>query len=175
MIATLFFCLGLSCLSSKNASEVKPPTPVNAPTPQPTAPMLTQHDQLQNHIGQTVQIKGLVRRMKAGTALEIDGARVWCSNADLSDVANQHIVATGTLQQGTSPMQSFPKATVNDAGEWTQGVATPDLLTPTPDPLFPDVPSTGELPQEEKGDQDQKDAPPTAWTLTISSYEVTQP
>ena len=88
-------------------------------------------NELEQSVGQVVQKQGLSQRMKAGSSISFNGVEIWCSNVDW-DHSSKEVRVTGRLSQGISPMRSFPVATQDESGAWSQGVGEYKPLNPEP-------------------------------------------
>ena len=78
------------------------------------------------HIGQEVVIQGIAQRSKAGALLLSGNHEIWLDNYDWEDTEmDKKVQVKGILLKGLSPIASFPVATQDENGAWSQGVGGP--------------------------------------------------
>ena len=87
---------------------------------------------LQASIGKTVRVVGVPANTKASPGLKLaDGSWVNCGIGSThwpQEYADKNVVVTGVVSQQTAP--SYPVATRDKDGNWSQGVTVPTLLLP---------------------------------------------
>ena len=96
-----------------------------------TPPVLQSIQQLDSYLDQQVELHGTARRAKAGNLLKLDtDETIWCrlKEQDWGPHAGQRVRVIGTVIRQKTPLESFPVAQQNSAGEWSQGVTAPDSL-----------------------------------------------
>ena len=79
-------------------------------------------EQLLDAVGQLVQVEGVAQRSKAGSFVVFDGVEIWCTQTDWNQKNGMCVRVVGTLSRGSSPLRSFPIATQDENGFWSQGV-----------------------------------------------------
>ena len=92
---------------------------------------------LTQNVGQEIWLEGLALRSKAGAFLTVGGEEIWLINHDWSKSEyEQTVKVQGVLQRGIDPLSSFPVATQDEHGAWSQGVGgfSPDLQPSSPPP-----------------------------------------
>ena len=72
---------------------------------------------------QEILIQGFAHRSKAGAFLIVEGEDIWLNNYDWSTKEyEQLVVVKGIVKRGIDPLSSFPVATQDENGAWSQGV-----------------------------------------------------
>ena len=84
---------------------------------------MLQSENFSDHIGQEVTIEGIALRSKAGAFIVSGEQDIWLQNYDWNDEEyEKKVQVTGILSQGSDPLQTFPAATQDEDGAWSQGV-----------------------------------------------------
>ena len=89
------------------------------------------------YAGQEILIRGFAHRSKAGAFLIAEGEEIWLVNYDWSkNEYEQLVIVKGIVKRGVDPLSSFPVATQDENGAWSQGVGgfSPDLQPSSPLP-----------------------------------------
>lgn len=79
-------------------------------------------EQFLDAVDQLVQLEGVAHRAKAGSFVLCEGLQVWCPQTDWHENQGRRVRVVGTLSRGSSPLHSFPTATQDENGAWSQGV-----------------------------------------------------
>ena len=110
-------------------------------------------EQLKDAVGRRVVIDGVAKRSKAGSFLWFRDLQIWCSKEFATAFLGRNVRMVGVLTQGSSPLRTFPTATCDENGAWSQGVLTPDSLGIGMDPLRSGMTKKKERkgPQRDKG------------------------
>lgn len=84
---------------------------------------MVQPEDFATHVGQEIIIEGIAQRSKAGAFLVAGDQEIWLKNYDWKDSEmGVAVQVKGILSRGVDPLSSFPVATQDENGAWSQGV-----------------------------------------------------
>ena len=79
-------------------------------------------EQLQGAVNKTIEIDGVIGQAKAGSFISFGEVKIWIKDQRVETVLGTKVRLVGVLSHGASPLSSFPVATRDENGAWSQGV-----------------------------------------------------
>ena len=156
MLAILLF---VGCAKPTNTE------PIISPVEEQQVKVIVNKEQLKESEGQVVQIEGITQRMKAGSSILFDDIEIWCLGMDWEDSGKQ-VRVIGVLSRGGSPQSSFPIATQDENGGWSQGVRGDSSMVNTElESLRPD-----DSPTTKPSSESPKPTSSADWLLTVEKH-----
>ena len=130
---------------------------------------IVNQEQLKKSMGQVIQIEGMTQRMKAGSIIQFEDIEIWCIGIDWED-SGRKVLVTGVLSRGQSPMSSFPIATQDESGGWSQGVQGAEAMRIANDELPSLILDSENSSISETTSTIVKTTPSADWLITVESH-----
>ena len=118
--------------------------------------------QLQAAVNKTIEIDGVIRQAKAGSFLSFGALKIWIKDRRVETVLGTKVRLVGVLSQGISPISSFPVATRDENGEWSQGVVSSESF----------LQLNSFLPEMQNKQSKIKEAVGSGWLIRIETMSV---